>query len=379
MKFLMPIVIFIVTAILIALGTAGATRLGATTGITSGSALPGLSSSARTPEQAVGKLLNEIQKRNWGVAYGQLADNSNVDLDLFTRDLTGTNGSLRTLSGLESWELQPLHATNQEAQIRTTLRWSTAVGPIRDVRDLNVVRQGDVWKVVWPVPKFPNLPAQIVPVTYLRWDLVTPNGEGVWGDRAVDAPHVRIVSMNAVPYQNGSVVMGEVVNEDTIPAFVNVNASLIDRGGKSMAEESSFDKISHVLLPKQVSPYRIDFPDVSFQDVKNVRMDVKATLVPASADPVIGIMNQQIESDSDGRNVLRGNLMNESGQAVNIPHVIATFYDSNGRVIWVSDGYVDRPLLPQLPEPFAVELPGPIVGKVKNYHVVVNYYNNSKS
>jgi len=36
-------------------------------------------------------------------------------------------------------------------------------------------------------------------------------------------------------------------------------------------------------------------------------------------------------------------------------------------------------LLPQLPEPFAVELPGPIVGKVKNYHVVVNYYNNSKS
>jgi len=97
MKFLMPIVIFIVTAILIALGTAGATRLGATTGITSGSALPGLSSSARTPEEAVGKLLNEIQKRNWGVAYGQLADNSNVDLDLFTRDLTGTNGSLRTL------------------------------------------------------------------------------------------------------------------------------------------------------------------------------------------------------------------------------------------------------------------------------------------
>ena len=190
----------------------------------------------------------------------------------------------------------------------------------------------------------------------------------------MDAPHVRIVSMNAVPYQNGSVVMGEVVNEDTIPAYVNVNAILVDGSGKTIAEENSFDKISHVLLPKQVSPYRVDFPSTALDAVKNVRMDVKATLVPASADPVIGIMDQKVETDAEGRNVLRGNLLNQSGQAVGIPHVIATFYDNNGRVIWVSDGYVDRPLLPQLPEPFSLEIPEPFVGKVQNYHVVVNYY-----
>ena len=81
-------------------------------------------------------------------------------------------------------------------------------------------------------PDIPDLQAQIIPVNYLRWDLVTPNGEGQWGDRAVDAPHVRIVSMNAVAYQNGCVVMGEVVNEDTIPAFVNVNAALVDKTEK---------------------------------------------------------------------------------------------------------------------------------------------------
>jgi hypothetical protein len=379
MKFLMPTIIFVVTVVLAAIGTIGSTRLGATTGIASGSALPGLTSTATTPEQAVSNLFNEIQKRNWGAAYSQLADSSNVDEALFTRDLTGNNGSLRTLSGLESWDLQPLHATNEEALVRATMRWSTAIGPILDVRDLKLVHQGGAWKVIWPVPKFPNLPAQIIPVNYLRWDLVTPVSEGEWGDRAVDAPHVRIVSMNAVAYQNGSVIMGEVVNEDTIPAFVNVNATLVDATGKSIGDESSFDKISHILLPKQVSPYRIDFPDVSLQEVKNVRMDAKATLVPASADPVIGVMNQQVEADADGRKVLRGDLLNQSGQVVNIPHVIATFYDNSGRVVWVSDGYVDRPLFPQLPEPFAVEIPGPIVGKVQNYHVVVNHYSLGKS
>jgi len=374
MKYLIPIIILVVTAGLVALGTLGPTRPGATTGITSGTALPGLSAAAATPEQAVERLLNQIQKREWRAAYSELANKGDVDEALFTRDLTGNNGSLRTLSGLESWELAPLHATNQEAQVRSTLRWSTAVGPLRDVKDLRVVRQGDAWKVVWPVPKFPNLPAQVIPVTYLRWDLVTPSGEGEWGDRAVDAPRVRIVSMNAIPYQNGCVVMGEVVNEDTIPAYVNGNATLVNGSDKAIAEENSFDKISHVLLPKQVSPYRVDFPNVGLDGVKNVRMDVKATLVPASADPVIGVMDQKVETDGEGRNVLRGNLLNQSGQVVAIPHVIATFYDNNGKVVWVSDGYVDRPLLPQLPEPFSVEIPGPIVGKVQNYHVVVNYY-----
>jgi hypothetical protein len=195
----------------------------------------------------------------------------------------------------------------------------------------------------------------------------------------VDAPHVRIISMNAVDSAEGAVVMGEVVNEDTIPAFVNVNAALVDGAGKAIDDESSFDKIDHVLLPKQVTPYRIDFPNINLKNVKNVRMDVKATLVPASADPVIGVMNQKVVSDVQGKSILQGDLMNESGQTVNIPHVIASFYDNNGKVIWVSDGYVNRALLPQSGQPFAVEIPKSLAGKVQSFHVVVNQYSLGRS
>ncbi len=108
-------------------------------------------------------------------------------------------------------------------------------------------------------------------------------------------------------------------------------------------------------------------------------MDVKATLVPASADPVIGVMNQKVDADVQGKSVLRGDLMNESGQTVNIPHVIASFYDNNGRVVWVSDGYVDRALLPQSTQPFAVEIPKSLASKVQNFHVVANQYSLGRS
>ena len=185
--------------------------------------------------------------------------------------------------------------------------------------------------------------------------------------------------MNAVDTAAGSVVMGEVVNEDTIPAFVNVNATLLDASGAPIDDESSFDKIAHILLPKQVSPYRIDFPGMRLDKIKSVRMDPKAMLVPASADPVIAVNQQRIETDPLGRKVLRGELVDQSGQIVNIPHVLASYYDANGKVIWVSDGYVDQELLPQVPVAFAVDVPDDVAAKVHNYHVVVNYYQNSHS
>src|SRR5882762_4992414 len=108
-------------------------------------------------------------------------------------------------------------------------------------------------------------------------------------------------------------------------------------------------------------------------------MKMKASLVPASADPVIGAMDQKIETDPQGRSVLHGELLNQSGQTVNIPHVIASFYDNNGKVVWVADGYVDRALLPQTSEPFAVEIPKALAGKVQSFHVLVNQYSLEKS
>ena len=380
MKRGLPIILVAVTVLLMVAGLAGVRRSGGTVGIAAGSALPGFSESAATPEQALTSFLVNVQKRNWDRAFlGAERTNDSVNEESFIQDWIGSNGGLRSFSNLEGYDTRPLHATDTDAQMRARLHWSTPVGPIEDVRDFRLVHRGEQWKVVWDEVPVPNIPSQIIPVNYLRWDLVTGGAGEEWGSRNVDAPHVRIVSMNAVDTAEGSVVMGEVVNEDTIPAFVNVNATLVDAAGGAIDDESSFDKIIHVLLPKQVSPYRIDFPHVNLSKVKNVRMDVKATLVPASSDPVIGVMNQKFDTDAQGRSVLHGELLNESGETANIPHVIASFYDNTGKVVWVSDGYVERALLPQETETFAVEIPKSLVGKVQNFHVVVNQYSLHQS
>jgi hypothetical protein len=366
MKVVLPILIAVVTAGLIGIAW-----------VQSGGVASREISAGRTPEEAVEALMRDVQARNWNSAYSRLANSNTLEKQDFIRDLSGSNGSLRTYSSLQSFTVWPLHATDQEATMRVRMTWSSAIGPLDEVRDLHLQRENDAWKVLWPKPNLAKVPPQVIPVNYLRWDVIGRSLGDDWGVQNVDPPNVRITSMNAVERPEGVVLVGELVNEDTVPAYVSVNATLLSPDQTTIDQESSFDTIAHTLLPRQVSPYRIDFPGIRIKQVKNVRMDVKALLVAASADPVIAVTDQKIEKDALGAILLRGNLVNQSGQNVDIAQVVAAYYDANGKVIWVSNGYVDQALLPQVPVPFGVDVPKDIAPKVQSYHVVVNHYSRN--
>ncbi len=359
MKAAFSILVAVITVLLLAMGAVSA---------------GGPSAQLNTPDGAVRALFDHVRNHDWNGAYALVADQNKVDQNDFVRDLSGRNGDLRTFSSLAKVSTKVLNQSDSSANVRTDLQWSSAVGAIYQTLDLRTVRDGSGWKVVWTTEKPPEVPPQVIPVNFLRWDIVTRGAEDDWGAQNVEAPRVRVISMNAVSHDGGTVILGELVNEDTVPGFVSVEATLLGKDGSTLGQESSFDKISHVLLPKEVSPFRIDFPGVRLDRVNKVRMNPTALLVPASADPVIGVLHQRLEPDATGRKVLKGELINESGQIVNIPHVLATFYDDQGKVIWVTDGYVDQALLPQSPEPFQLALRDDIASKVHSYRVTVNQY-----
>jgi hypothetical protein len=178
--------------------------------------------------------------------------------------------------------------------------------------------------------------------------------------------------MHAVQRADGVVVLGELLNEDVVPAYVSVNATLQSKSQAAIATEGSFDKISHVLLPKQVTPFLIRFPDVSLSDVGSVRMTPFSTLIPASADPVIAIDDATLSPAPDA--YLTGQLVNQSGQVVNVAHVLGTFYDKSGQVVWVADQYLDSALLPQTPAPFSIHIPEDLARRVSSERAVVASY-----
>ena len=329
-----------------------------------------------TPQAAVENLAHEIGGQAWGKAYSGLANKNEFNQEDFKRDLTGSYSSLRTYASLDRFELRPLHASADEAQIQLKLHWSTVVGPFVDTRELHVVRNGDRWEVAWPIVKEPRVPPQVIAVNYLRWDVIYRGPEDDWGAQDVEAPHVRIVDMHPVERSDGVVLLGELLNEDVVPAFVTVKATLLAKNGSAIATEDSFDKISHTLLPKQVTPFLIAFPNARLSQVDSVRMQPSSTLIAASADPVVEIEDQRM-NPAPGAS-LTGKLVNQSGQVVNVAHVLGTFYDDSGQLVWVSGQYVDRALLPVTPVPFAIPLPADLARKVKSERAFVTTYSSSR-
>src|SRR5258706_3186472 len=156
MKKLTPIVMVAITVLLVAAGTVHGNRL----------------SAPSTPEAAVQQLFDHVRSRDFGGAYTYIAKSSNIDAGAFYRDVNGANSSLRTYSSLQKVETKVLHEDDSQAVVRATAQWSSAVGAVYDTRDLPVVKEEGAWRVAWPVEKLPNLPPQVIPVNYLRWDII---------------------------------------------------------------------------------------------------------------------------------------------------------------------------------------------------------------
>src|SRR3954452_3592281 len=194
-----------------------------------------------TPDGAVRAMFDDVQNRDWKSAYELVSNKNTVDLQSFIREMSGSNGDLRTFSTLAKVTPKVLRESDNEAQVRTDLQWSTAVGAIYGTRDLKTVKDGKDWKIEWPAEQQAKVPPQVIPVNFLRWDIVSRGSDDDWGAQNVDAPRVKIISMNAIEKDGATIVMGEIENEDTVPGFVSVGATLIGKDGNNIGQEESFD------------------------------------------------------------------------------------------------------------------------------------------
>ncbi|MGA7887291.1 MAG: hypothetical protein WCA44_16240 [Acidobacteriaceae bacterium] len=328
--------------------------------------------SPSTPEAAVQDLGIRIRLHDWERAYSSLANKAQFTEPDFVSDLNGYNLSLRSQASLESVGVRPLHQTGDSADVAMTLHWFTVMGPYDETRNVHVVQNDGRWQVEWPLYKQPNVPPQVIPVNYLRWDVIYSGSADQWGSQNVAGPNVRIVDMRPVNRAEGVYVLGELLNDDVVPAWVDVRAELVGKDGKVLGSEDSFDMISHRLLPKQVTPFRIHFPDVDLSQVASIRMHPQSILIDASADPVVEILNQKYNVQPVAS--LTGQLSDQSGETVNFAHVLSTFYDSNGNVVWVSGRYIGRALVPQTPVDFDVPVPEDLAKKISNERTIVATY-----
>lgn len=329
---------------------------------------------AGTPAAAVQQFYSEVQRRDFDSAYNYVANKQDVDRDTFVRDIRGSDGDLRSLAALSDFDTQQLSKDGSNAKVRANLQWATAVGAYYETRDLKVVNGKWGWQVEWKPEETVSVPPQVVAVNYPRWDLIRPDSAGPLANESLGKPKLRMISQQIAQDADSVIVFGEVANDDTRPAYVDVKGILVGKDGNDISKENSFDVISHTLLPGEKTPYRIDFPGVSRDQVANVKLNLDGAIVPASGDPIVTIQDAKLQPAAMGRKSLQAKLLNQSGDTINIPEVIAAYYGADGQILWVDNQYVNHAALPQTPLAFSMGVPEKVAGNVQSFSLRVNSY-----
>src|SRR6476646_12173120 len=101
MKFVLPVILVVLAAVLVCMATVHPSEL----------------KPATSPEGAVQSLLNRAKGRDFAGAFNYVSKNSNTDQQSFAKDLNGRDGSLRTYSSLQKFDTKVLHESDNDAMV----------------------------------------------------------------------------------------------------------------------------------------------------------------------------------------------------------------------------------------------------------------------
>src|SRR5205814_1940628 len=81
---------------------------------------------------------DRVRADDYQGAYALIAPSSNVDFATAHRDIAGRDGSLKTLSQLQNADTRVIANHGNEALVRASLEWRTAVGELFENKDLKL-------------------------------------------------------------------------------------------------------------------------------------------------------------------------------------------------------------------------------------------------
>ncbi|MEZ4675113.1 MAG: hypothetical protein R2932_12810 [Caldilineaceae bacterium] len=226
----------------------------------------------------------------------------------------------------------------------------------------------------------------------------------------LDRPDLAILSARLVVRTPETYsVVGEVLNSDVDPADITVTSSIYDDLGNKLTWYNAGDVIIHKLLPLEITPFRIDFEGVAgaalaetrfalpaeeigttFSFAPNVGWDyhlppstslgkfdlvAKAVVTQRDLYRALGIQEIQVYKDDAGELMIHGELINNDLRGATVPHLLITYYDEAGHVMWVDHHYLPTAIRPQRVQPFT--FPVSSAATIRDLQLPGEIYTNS--
>ncbi len=334
-----------------------------------------------TPEAEIIRYYDHLDFRRFEDAYEQLDPALELSFDEYIGQLSDTGGLLASYAKLDRIDVTVLYAEENFVELAAHTQWVTTLDSYNTTQTHRMhLREDGNWYLE------PDQAAlDIPPDTFFRQPSVD------WGQQAIanpgpgaqefpsipDRPELEFLSAKLVLVDGRYSLVGEIINVDSDPADLTVTATIFDQFEKELSTYNAQDAIVHKILPKEVTPFRVDFEGVAGTNLSETDFSFdplafsNPNIVPAEIDAfevygkaVVttqdlyrGLSVQSLQITTNGQDFfLRGELVNSGTVLATIPRLLISYYDGAGNVVWVGDVYIEQAVRPQYTHKFEIPL-----------------------
>lgn len=330
----------------------------------------------RSPENVIKAYYDAIDFKEFERAHSYLDPDSDKTLSQFMLEVSVSDGLLSSYAKLDSLHIEVTSQTDTTAQGVVDALWITPLKEISTQDKVRLRRQNGLW-YIFPKTVDPDIPPDQLLIqsgtTYYNHGKRAVTSEQTHHEDVLKQPVVEVLSARLVQIDSTYAIIGEIQNVDNIPADISVTGALYNAQNKELARFNAKDVIKHKLLPKETTPFRINFEGIAWattgqekpttydptlftqinisEQPLNFEIQVRANVATSDLYQTVSIANTHSKDQH-----IKGFLFNPSMEEATIPQLLISYYDDAKELLWVDATYIDESVRQQRKRPFSEEL-----------------------
>jgi hypothetical protein len=312
-----------------------------------------------TPESVVTAYYDAIDFKEFERAHSYIDPASEKDISQFMLEVSVTDGLLSSYAKMDSIAVTVVDQNESTAKAIAKIKWITPLKEIQTTDTLSITKNKGDWFIV-PKEVDPDIPPDQLMfesgTRFFNHGKRKITSEQTFHEDVLKQPVVEVTTAKMIQRDSTFYIVGSIQNVDNIPADIAVTGAMYDSDNKEIARYNSQDIVKHKLLPKETTPFLIQF-DITYDEEKlyqvpsNFEVQVKANV--ATTDLYQTVAPSQIDINESQ---ITGFLFNPSIEAATIPQLLLSYYDDAKELIWTEAIYIDESVRPQRKRPFSIVL-----------------------
>jgi hypothetical protein len=309
-------------------------------------------------------------------AHSYLDPAADKSISQFMLEISVTDGLLSSYAKLDNIAIDITTKTDSTATGFIKANWVTPLKVI-DTRDTLYLKKINNKWYIKPKTIDPDVPPEQLVIQsttqFYNHGKRKITSEQTYHEDVLKQPVVEVLSARMIVVDGEYAIIGEIQNVDNVPADISVTGTLYDFDNNPLAKFNAKDVIKHKLLPKETTPYRVNFEDIAWatnQATKPASYDpaaftklylsdtpvnfqVQVVANVATTDLYQAVASSQVEQNE---NLINGFLFNPSIEAATIPQLLISYYDKDQQLIWVESIYIDESVRQQRKRKFQIDI-----------------------